>query len=74
MVCGSYYYANWCVANIVLAREDVTNQVGGRYFQNKTTSAVCKFLLEDEIFRYGCVIIQFCATMNFFGIAFVVSV
>ena len=40
---------------LVLAREDLTNQVEGRVLRNKTTSAVCKFLLEDVICRYGCV-------------------
>ena len=38
-----------------LAREDLTNQVEGRALTNKTTSAVCKFLLEDVVCRYGCV-------------------
>ena len=32
---------------LVLAREDLTNQVEGRALTNKTTTAVCKFLLED---------------------------
>jgi transposase InsO family protein len=40
---------------LVLAREDLTNQVEGRALTNKTTSAVCKFLLEEVICRYGCV-------------------
>ena len=40
---------------LVLAREDLTNQVEGRALRNKTTSAVCKFLLEDVICQYGCV-------------------
>ena len=40
---------------LVLAREDLTNQVEGRALRNKTTSAVCKFLLKDVICRYGCV-------------------
>ena len=40
---------------LVLAREDLTNQVEGRALINKTTSAVCKFLLEEVICRYGCV-------------------
>ena len=39
----------------VLAREDLTNQVEGRALQNKTTVAVCWFLIEDVICRYGCV-------------------
>ena len=45
----------WQMRYIVLAREDLTNQVEGRALRNKTTSAVCKFLLEDVICRYGCV-------------------
>ena len=40
---------------LVLAREDLTNQVEGRALTNKTTAAVCKFLIEDVICRYGCV-------------------
>ena len=39
----------------MLAREDLTNQVEGRALTNKTTTAVCKFLIEDVICRYGCV-------------------
>ena len=40
---------------MVLAREDLTNQVEGQALTNKTTVAVCKFLIEDVICRYGCV-------------------
>ena len=40
---------------LVLAREDLTNQVEGRTLANKTTAGVCKFLLEDVICRYRCV-------------------
>jgi hypothetical protein len=40
---------------LVLAREDLTNQVEGRALRSKQTAAVCKFLLEDIICRYGCV-------------------
>ena len=40
---------------LVLAREDLTNQVEGRALQNKTTAAVCRFFIEDVICRYGCV-------------------
>ena len=40
---------------LVLAREDLTNQVEGRALTNKTTTAVCRFLIEDVICRYGCV-------------------
>lgn len=45
----------WQMRYIVLAREDLTNQVEGRALRTKTTSAVCRFLLEDVICRYGCV-------------------
>jgi hypothetical protein len=40
---------------LVLAREDLTNQVEGRALQNKTTAAVCRFLVEEIVCRYGCV-------------------
>ena len=40
---------------LVLAREDLTNQVEGRPLRQKTTKVVGKFLLEDVICRYGCV-------------------
>ena len=45
----------WQMRYLVLAREDLTNQVEGRALRQKTTSAVCKFLLEDVICRYGCI-------------------
>ena len=44
----------WQMKYLVLAREDLTNQVEGRALRNKTTSAVCRFVLEDVICRYGC--------------------
>ena len=40
---------------LVLAREDLTNQVEGHALTNTTTTAVCKFLLEDVVCRYRCV-------------------
>ena len=40
---------------LVLAREDLTNQVEGRALRRKTCSAVCQFLLEEVFCRYGCV-------------------
>ena len=40
---------------MVLVREDLTNQVEGRALTNKTIVTVCKFLIEDVIYRYGCV-------------------
>ena len=40
---------------LVLAREDLTNQVEGRALTNKTRAALCKFLHEDVVCRYGCV-------------------
>jgi hypothetical protein len=40
---------------LVLARENLTNQVEGRALQNKTTAAVCRFLIEEVVCRYGCV-------------------
>ena len=40
---------------LVLAREDLTNQVEGRALTNKTRTSVCKFLPEDVICRYRCV-------------------
>ena len=38
---------------LVLAREDLTNQVKGRALVDKTMAAVCKLLLEDVKCRYG---------------------
>ena len=40
---------------LVLAREDLRNQVEGRALANKTMAGVCKFLLEDVICQYECV-------------------
>jgi hypothetical protein len=40
---------------LVLAREDLTNQVEGRALRRKTCSAICRFLLEEVFCRYGCV-------------------
>jgi hypothetical protein len=41
--------------HLVLAREDLTNQVVGRALRRKTCSAICQFLLEEVFCRYGCV-------------------
>ena len=40
---------------LVLAREDLTNQVEARVLQSKTTATVCRFLIKDVIFQYRCV-------------------
>lgn len=40
---------------LVLAREDLTNQVEGRALRSKSTKTVCRFLLDDVICRYGCI-------------------
>jgi hypothetical protein len=40
---------------LVLAREDLTNQVEGRALRRKKCSAICRFLLEEVFCRYGCV-------------------
>jgi hypothetical protein len=40
---------------LVLAREDLTNQLEGRVLRTKETLSVCRFLLEDVICRYGCI-------------------
>ena len=45
----------WQMRYIVLAREDLSNQVEGQALRTKATGVVCKFLLEDVICRYGCV-------------------
>ena len=45
----------WQMRYIVLAREDLMNQVEGRALRTKATNVVCKFLLEDVICRYGCI-------------------
>ena len=34
---------------LVLVSEDLTNKVEGRALTNKTTTTVCKFLLEDVV-------------------------
>ena len=41
--------------DLVLAREDMMNQVEGRALTSKIIAAVCRFLIEDVIYRYGCV-------------------
>ena len=40
---------------LLLAREDLTNQVEGRALRNKTIVVVCKFFLEDVICQFGSV-------------------
>ena len=45
----------WQVKYLVLAREDLTNQVEGRPIWTKTTTMICKFILEGIICHYGCV-------------------
>ena len=40
---------------LVLAREDLTNQVEGRALRRKTSSILCQFLLEELFYRYGSV-------------------
>ncbi|KAL3697011.1 hypothetical protein R1sor_011087 [Riccia sorocarpa] len=45
----------WAMRYLVLAREDLSNQVEGRALRTKATEGVCRFLLEDVICRYGCV-------------------
>ncbi len=45
----------WQMQYLVLAREDLTNQVEGRALRTKTTNVICKFILEEIICRYGCV-------------------
>ena len=40
---------------LVLAREDLTNQVEGRALRTKGTLGVCQFILEDIVCRYGCI-------------------
>ena len=39
---------------LVLARNDLTNQVEGWALRRKTCSTVCQFLLEEVFCRYGC--------------------
>jgi hypothetical protein len=41
---------------LVLAREDLTNQVEGRALRDKSTKTVCQFFLEDVLCRYGCIV------------------
>ncbi|KAL3682681.1 hypothetical protein R1sor_000703 [Riccia sorocarpa] len=45
----------WGMRYLVLAREDLSNQVEGCALRTKGTEGVCRFLLEDVICRYGCV-------------------
>ncbi|KAL3692893.1 hypothetical protein R1sor_006544 [Riccia sorocarpa] len=45
----------WGMRYLALAREDLSNQVEGRALRRNTTEAVCRFLLEDVVCRYGCV-------------------
>ncbi len=46
----------WKMRYILLAREDLSNQVEGRALRTKSTEGECKFLMKDVIFRrYGCV-------------------
>jgi len=45
----------WQMRYLVLAQEDLTNQVKGRALRTKTIEAVCKFLLEEVICRHGCI-------------------
>ena len=40
---------------VVLAREDLANQVEGQALLNKTTAVVCRFLIEEVVCRYRCV-------------------
>ena len=40
---------------LMLAREDLMNQVEGRALPNKTTATVYRFLIEEVVCRYGCV-------------------
>ena len=40
---------------LVLAQEHLTNKVEGQALRRKTCSAVCQFLLEEVLYRYGCV-------------------
>jgi hypothetical protein len=40
---------------LILALEDLFNQVEGRVLRRKSTEGVCRFLLEDGICPYGCV-------------------
>ena len=40
---------------LVLAREDLTNQVEGRTLANKTTLAISKFVFEEVVCQYRCV-------------------
>lgn len=45
----------WQKLHLVLAREDLTNQVKGRALRTKSTESVCQFLLEEVVCRYGCI-------------------
>jgi transposase InsO family protein len=40
---------------LLLAREDLTNEVEGRALPNKTSAGVCRCMIEEVVCRYGCV-------------------
>ena len=40
---------------LVLAQEDLTNQVEGHALMNKATTVAWRFLIEEVVCRYGCV-------------------
>ena len=40
---------------LVLAREDLTNQMEGHALQTKGTLGLYQFILEDIVCRYGCI-------------------
>ena len=40
---------------LVLAWEDLSNQVEGRALRKKTSTTVCRFLVEEVFCRYRCV-------------------
>ena len=40
---------------LVVARQDLSNQVEGQPLTNKMIVVVCQFLIEDVIWRIGCV-------------------
>lgn len=39
---------------LILAWENLTNELEGRVLQTKTTKRICQFIIEEIIFWYGC--------------------
>ncbi|KAL3702351.1 hypothetical protein R1sor_020373 [Riccia sorocarpa] len=45
----------WGMRYLVLAREDLSNFVEGRALRTKSVERICRFVLEDIVYRYGSI-------------------